>query len=203
MKEQELEVKFYLDDLPAFEKRLQALGAELIHPRVHEINLRFDTPDGALTQARRVLRLRRDDRTRLTYKGPAHIGEEVSIRQEIEFEISDFEAARKFLMALGYQVSIMYEKKRTTYLLNNTEVVLDEMPFGDFTEIEGSDVTSIRKLALALHLNWDARCVESYLRLFDLLRQRRGLEIQNLRFVDFQEMSFTAADFGLKPADIS
>ncbi len=45
----ELEVKFYLADLPALEARLQALGARLSQARVHEINLRFDTPSLDLT----------------------------------------------------------------------------------------------------------------------------------------------------------
>jgi adenylate cyclase class IV len=57
--DQELEVKFYLSDLPALRARLEAAGAQLFKPRVHEINLRFDTPSGDLTRGYRVLRLGR------------------------------------------------------------------------------------------------------------------------------------------------
>ena len=77
----ENEVKFLLGDLPGFERRLIQAGANLKHPRIFEINLRFDLPDHQLTAAHRVLRLRKDDRSRLTYKGPADLSQSISSRQ--------------------------------------------------------------------------------------------------------------------------
>lgn len=197
----EIEVKFYVVDLHGVGERLRLLGADLVRPRVHEVNLRFDTPAGDLRQARKVLRLRRDERIRLTYKGPARPGEAVAIRQEIELEVDSFDAARYFLEALGYQVCAMYEKYRTTYTVDEVEVVLDEMPYGNFVEIEGPDAAAIEIMAAVLKLDFAARCTESYLELFELLRQRRGLTARNLSFDELQGMTFTAADFGLLAAD--
>src|SRR3990172_1232689 len=137
MKGTELEIKLYLNDLPAFRQRLEALGAKLVQLRVHEVNLRFDTPEGSLTRSLQVLRLRQDTAARLTYKGPGEDTGGVRARRELEFTVSDFEAARALLEALGYQVSLMYEKYRTTYDLDGVYVTLDEMPYGDFAEIEG------------------------------------------------------------------
>jgi hypothetical protein len=62
------------------------------------------------------------------------------------------------------------------------EVVLDELPFGDFAEIEGPDTAAIQAAALALGLIWEARCAESYLGLFALVRASQGLDAQNLTF---------------------
>jgi adenylate cyclase class 2 len=134
---QEQEAKFFLTRLPALEVRLKDAGARLKHARVFESNLRFDLPDGSLTRQRQVLRLRQDERIRLTYKGPMEAGREVSARTEIEVEVSSFDNTRVLLEALGYRVSVMYEKYRTTYDLGSCEVTLDEMPYGDFAEIEG------------------------------------------------------------------
>ena len=145
--EQEIEVKFLVRDLAGLEARLQGLGASLSAERVFEANLRFDTPGRDLTRERRVLRLRRDSRARLTYKGPSQPGMEVSSRQEIEFEVSDYGAARRLLKALGYEVSAMYEKYRASYHLENLEVVLDELPYGNFAEIEGPGAGAIRAAA--------------------------------------------------------
>jgi adenylate cyclase class 2 len=142
--DQELEVKFYLPDLPALRARLETAGAQLVQPRVHEINLRFDTPSGDLTRSYRVLRLRQDTEARLTYKGPGELVDGVRSRQELEFTVSDFGTARHFLEALGYEVSVMYEKYRATYTLRGVLVTLDEMPYGYFAEIEGPDGASIR-----------------------------------------------------------
>ena len=197
---QELEVKFYLQDLPRMENRLVEAGAQLIQPRVFERNLRFDTLDGSLTREQRVLRLRQDVRAHLTYKGPADPQVAVSARQEIEFGVDDFNAAQQLLEALGYQVSVMYEKFRTTYHFQATEVVLDEMPFGNFLEIEGPDADTIRQAAIALELNWDGRCTDSYMSLFERLR-RQGLEAAHLNFALLNGKTYTAADFGLQPGD--
>jgi adenylate cyclase class 2 len=147
---QELEVKFWLADLPAVELHLLQLEAQLAHARVLEINFRFDTPEGLLTNRSQVLRLRQDFGVHLTFKGPSRPGEAVSIRKEIEFEASSFLAARDFLEALGYQVMVMYEKYRTEYQFKDVLVMLDEMPYGNFCEIEGADVASIQAAAAEL-----------------------------------------------------
>jgi adenylate cyclase class IV len=67
--DQELEVKFYLSRGGEMEAKILSLGGKLGDPRVHEINLRFDTPDQSLLETGRLLRLRMDRRARLTYKG--------------------------------------------------------------------------------------------------------------------------------------
>ena len=198
--EQEIEVKFLVRDLSTIAGRLTRLGARLTHPRVLETNLRFDTPDGALTRDRRVLRLRQDAGSVLTYKGPAMIGQAVSMRQEIEFSVSDFQSARHFLEALGYQVSITYEKYRTMYALGDLVVTLDEMPFGSFIEIEGPDAESIQAAAENLHLDWEARSVASYLALFDQLCAARGLAAKNLTFAELQGVETSPRDLSLRYA---
>lgn len=199
--EQEVEVKFYISNLPAFEQRVKYAGAELLQARVHEINLRYDTPDGALSRAHRVLRLRLDQCATMTYKGPAEPGKPVSVRQEIEIEISNFTSASHLLEALGYVVIVMYEKQRTTYVLNNVRVTLDELPYGNFVELEGPDAETIQELANLLELDWDARSIESYLQLFKRLRETRSLAAHQLSFADFQGITVTPADLGVRPAD--
>lgn len=198
---QEQEVKFFLGNRPGLEDRLQKLGAQLKNPRTFESNLRFDTADGSLTRARQVLRLRKDERVRLTYKGPAEGGQQVSVRPEIEFEVSSYDNARAFLEALGYQVSVRYDKFRTTYDLGRVEVVLDELPFADFAEIEGPDTAAIQKAATALGLNWETRSIESYLGLFLRLRASAGLTAENLTFEEVGQ-KYPAAAFGLTASDL-
>jgi adenylate cyclase class 2 len=195
--DQELEVKFYLPDLLTLRARLETAGAQLVQPRVHEINLRFDTPSGDLARGYRVLRLRQDTEARLTYKGPGELVDGVRSRQELEFTVSDFGTARHFLEALGYEVSVMYEKYRTTYALRGVLVTLDEMPYGNFAEIEGPDGASIRKTAEVLGLDWERRILDSYIMLFDRLRERLGLAFRDLSFENFEELTVTGEMLGL------
>ncbi len=198
---QEQEVKFFLADRPALEQRLRGMGAQLLHPRTLEINLRFDTPDGALARARQVLRLRQDENVRLTFKGPMQPGQKVSVRQEIEFTVSSFENARAFLEALGYQVSVRYDKYRTTYRLGAVDVTLDELPYADFAELEGPDSATIQAAADALGLDWEARSLDSYLGLFAGLRQSQGLSALNLTFEEIHQ-KYPPEAFGLTAADV-
>jgi adenylate cyclase, class 2 len=199
--DQELEVKYYIADLPALEKRLQSLGAQLVQPRIHELNLRFDVASGEMLRTNQVLRLRQDTEARLTYKGPSQDEEGVRVRQEIEFIVSDHRAARAFLEALGYHVSMGYEKYRTTYDLDGAHVVLDEMPYGNFTEIEGPDPATIQAINRRLGLDWEKRVPLSYTFLFDLLREKLSLPFTDLSFENFQQLSISPADLDVQPAD--
>jgi adenylate cyclase class 2 len=199
--EQEIEVKFFVRALEAIAGRLEAVGAKLTSPRVLETNLRFDTPDSKLTNQRQVLRLRQDTASILTFKGPADPNADVSMRTEIEFQVSDFQAARHFLEALGYEVAVIYEKYRTTYSLDDLMITLDEMPFGNFIEIEGPDSGSIERAAQALKLNWQARGVASYIGLFYQFRSARGLFARNLTFDEVQGEKARPEDIGMQYAD--
>ncbi len=198
--DQELEVKFYLSRPKEMEEKLKSLG-QVSAPRVHEVNLRLDTADLSLLSTGRLLRLRQDARARVTYKGAGSEQGGARLRQELEFTVSDFDTALALFEALGYQVYLMYEKYRTTYQVGNVEVVLDEMPTGDFLEIEGPDSESIRRTALQLKLNWEVRILDSYTVLFARTRAQLGFEFRDLSFENFKGLSLTPELMGVMVAD--
>ena len=202
MNGQEIEAKFHVQNLRKIELRLLELKAQLIQPRVHEINLRFDRPDGELRNSFRVLRLRQDDIARFTFKGPS-VEKEGGIlsRQEIEFEVGDFDSAKQFLEAIGFQVVVFYEKFRTTYELNNTHIMLDELPYGSFIEIEGENVETIHSIADLLGLNWDAMVKAGYHALFERVAGKYGLEVSKLSFENLEGVTIKTTDMGIVAAD--
>ncbi len=153
MKQEEAEVKFYIKDLKSLEARLRSLGAQLTQPRTFEQNLRFDTPDKELAKGSKVLRLRRDLQARLTFKGPSEDVDGVRVRKEIEFVLADFQAARQLLLELGYLVSMQYDKYRAVYDLLGVQISLDELPYGNFLEVEGPDPATIHTISTMLGLN--------------------------------------------------
>jgi len=197
----EVEAKFYVRDLPRVVQSLRERGATLVQPRVHETNLRFDRPDGSLKAAGQVLRLRHDTQILLTFKGPTTHSGGVLSRDEIEMTVGNFEQARKMLDALGFIISARYEKFRTTFELNGLKVMLDELPYGDFVEIEGPDEVSVRRLATALGLNMEAAIPASYLALFERLCADRGLDPGQLTFEALGEMQATSEDLKIQAAD--
>lgn len=198
----EVEIKFFLTDMHTYEKRVRSIGASLVRPRTHELNYRFDTPDMSLTREHRVLRLRQDAATILTYKGPAQTSDAVSIRPEIELEVSDFQSAKDLLEALGFRLSVQYEKWRTIYQMGELEIALDEMPYGNFTEIEGGDPAALKKMASMLALNWSTRITSSYMLLFDHLKTSKNLALHDLTFEELRSVVVAPEDLGVKAADI-
>ncbi len=202
MNGQEIEAKFHVQNLRKIELRLLELKAQLIQPRVHEVNLRFDRSDGELRNSFRVLRLRQDDIARFTFKGPS-VEETGGIlsRQEIEFEVGDFDSAKQFLEAIGFQVVVFYEKFRTTYELNNTHIMLDELPYGSFIEIEGENMESIRSIADLLGLNWDAMVKAGYHALFERVAGKYGLDVSKLSFENLEGVTIKTAEMSIVAAD--
>jgi adenylate cyclase class 2 len=200
---QEIEVKFYIHDLQAIQSKLIAANAKLIQERCLEVNLRFDQQDFGLSKDRRVLRLRKDTQNVLTYKGPAEMGKSVSIRQEIEVLVDDFDTTRSLLEGLGYHVYMVYEKYRAMYQYHKVIVTLDELPYGNFIEIEGPDARTIQQTANLLGLNWKERVTTSYIYLFEELKKNHPeLDGRNLTFADLKGMKFTPDELNLHPADL-
>jgi len=198
---QETEAKFYVRDLERIRKSLESLDAHLIQPRVLEMNLRFDFPNASLRAEGRVLRLRRDRQARLTYKGGNKNTQGVLSREEIEFVVEDFEKAKMFLEALGYQQIFYYEKYRTTFELGKTLVMLDELPYGTFVEIEGESEETIRALSERLALSWEATIERSYSALFEHIHKSMHLPFQDLSFANFAGIKIDATHLGVDVAD--
>jgi adenylate cyclase class 2 len=183
----ETEIKLHVPDLAAMEARLNAAGAELAAPRVFEANVRYDDADGRLRARNIVLRLRQDTRVRLTYKedlASADGSSDSHSRFEAEVEISDFDAMATILDRLGYRPALRYEKYRTTYHLAGAEVVLDELPMGNFMEIEGEPAAIQQAIAL-LDIGHLPRMPASYVEVFERLRRALHLPFTDLTFANF------------------
>ncbi len=201
MQNEEREIKLYVQDLPALAERLRVCGADLTRPRTLERNFRLDTEEHSLKAAGKLLRIRQDDRVRITYKADAHMDEGVISRTELEFAADDFAIARKLFEALGYQVIEIYEKYRREYRLGDVKVMLDELPFGDFIEIEASTTPLIDGVAQMLGLDRAKGIENNYLGLFETVKENLGLTFRDLTFDHFEGLPVSAQALKVKPAD--
>ena len=108
----------------------------------------------SLNLGRSVLRLRRIDKCSdaiLTYKERFPSRSDIKHQREDETRVDNPEAMELILEALGFTPALIYEKHRETWTVGETEIVIDELPFGLFMEIEGAeqDIREIeKKLAL-------------------------------------------------------
>jgi adenylate cyclase class 2 len=107
---------------------------------------------GSLDSRTEALRLRRvGDRAILTYKRRFDSTSAIKHQLEEETIVEDAETMGRILAQLGYSPALVYEKRRATWRVRETEVVLDELPFGLFLEIEG-DEQAIREVERLLEL---------------------------------------------------
>jgi adenylate cyclase class 2 len=181
----ELEAKFWLPSLTEIQWRVKTLGATLHSPRKLERNLRFDTPEGTLTLNGEVLRLRQTERNTLTYKRP---GESYEVRREWEIEVDDHEVAQGLLEGLGYQLIHCYERYREVFQLGDCLVMLDEVPYACFVEIEGLNLNSIRATCNRLSLNWQQRIQRTYLEMFQTLINSLEVKPDQATFAAFANL---------------
>ena len=136
--------------------RLTAEQRDFVLRQLKSVGARFEGEDfeenilfrgGILSLKECILRLRKTaSKAVLTYKESLATGDltnapaDSGIKRRIEHEtaVADGEAMEAILASLGYRQSLVYEKRRQTWQFKNVEVVVDELPFGLFLEIEGS-----------------------------------------------------------------
>lgn len=180
----EVEVKLHTPDLSVIQHILEQAGATLTSARTYERNVRYDNTKSTLSQQGIVLRMRQDTQAKLTYKDAGTVDNGIIQRFEAEVIVSDFDTMDTILRLLRFEPYLTYEKYRTTYSLNNAEIVLDELPYGNFTEIE-ANVTTIEHLIEQLDLDDYQRMPASYTRLFENVKDYLGLDMDDLTFDNF------------------
>jgi adenylate cyclase, class 2 len=140
----EIEKKYRLTKAQrrAIEKRLRALG---IQPRPVEFEENTLYRGGKLKPGSRALRLRRvNGRAILTFKERFPTKSSIKHQEENETGLVDADATHAILKALGFEPALVYEKRRTCWAVGKAEVVIDELPYGLFMEIEGPEKEILR-----------------------------------------------------------
>ncbi len=133
----EIEAKVKVEDLRPVREALLAAGAQRVS-KVREVNTYFMAADPEVAlRTRQEIDEAGTMRSRVTYKGPRQPGR-FKRREEIEFDVTDADAAGELLDRLGHQRAMVFEKDRETFILDDCEIVLDELPLlGTFVEVEG------------------------------------------------------------------
>jgi adenylate cyclase class 2 len=147
----ETEKKFRLGPkrLDEITQKLVDLGATF-EKEVFEVN--YQHRGGEMDERGATLRLRKiGDFTVLTYKEKVKGENGAKRKMEYETSVSDVDATENIIERLGYRLTAVYEKRRKYWRLGEVEVVLDELPFGLYMEIEGTE-DAIDKAARKLGL---------------------------------------------------
>jgi adenylate cyclase class 2 len=192
MEKMETEVKFYVVEIDSIRERICQLGA-VSKGRFFEKNLRFEDADKSFKANKTVLRLRQDNKAKLTFKSkPLESDNQFKKLEELEVEVSDFETMNRILQVLGFHCEQIYEKWRETLVLNQTQFCIDSMPYGNFLEIEGPE-ENIKDFASQLGLQWNQRIILNYIEIFDTLKENLNLKFNDISFENFDGVNVDLA----------
>ena len=136
----EIEKKFRLTkkQRAAVLARLPRIGAKLKATEFEENTL---YGGDQLQLGRSALRLRRvGKRAILTFKERIPTNSSIKHQREDETEVGDADALQAILQALGFTPRLVYEKRRMSWRLGKAEIVVDDLPFGLFMEIEADEL---------------------------------------------------------------
>jgi len=163
----EIEAKIKVENLDIYAQRLKQLGLHL-HHQYTQRDYFFDRPDHSLQKADSGLRLRvqsdaKHQQIMLCYKGPRATDASFKSRREIEFTVDDLNATRELLEALGFEITIAFEKRRFQWLLDDCSVCLDEViEIGYFIEIEGPSEQAVSDALTKLQLTDAPHVTDGY-----------------------------------------
>lgn len=176
----EIEKKYRLSDeqREMILENLREIGAEFVGEDFEENNI---YGGGILSEQTAVLRIRKtQDKNILTYK--RRVENDLAIKQQTEYEtaVENADEMEKIAECLGLTKVLVYEKRRKTWRFRQVEIVLDELPFGEFMEIEGS-ITAIAEAEMFL----DAEDFEVEYETYPRLTARFGEKFGNVIIAAF------------------
>ena len=119
-----------------------------------------------------ALRLRRvNGRALLTFKQRFPSKSPIKHQREEETEVTDANVMAAILRSLEFRPALVYEKRRVRWNLGNAEIALDELPFGLFMEIEGSEkeIARVEKLL-------EAECLPAVMETYPSLTAQLGMK---------------------------
>ena len=171
----EIEKKYRLtkQQRRALERRMR--GMSLVPAELeHEENTIYR--GGRLDRPGRALRLRRvNGRAYLTFKRRLPGKSPIKHQEEYEVTIADADGMDWILKSLDFIPGLIYEKRRTRWKVGKAKVVIDELPFGLFMEIEAS-VREIKRVEKILGAEKIPGVMETYPSLTrELGVERRGV----------------------------
>jgi adenylate cyclase class 2 len=177
----EIEIKFWVQDLKALQRKLRVAGFRCVTPRSHEHNTLYDLPRQILRKRGEMLRLRKYGKIwTLTHKAKGSTGPHKT-RIETETQVAEGKVMAAILATLGFRPTFIYEKFRSEWTDGTGQVVLDETPLGNIGEIEGA-AGWIDATAHKLGIDARAYVTSTYADLFSKWKRKTKSSVTEMTF---------------------
>lgn len=125
------------------------------------------------------------DKVTMTFKH-VHSYEDIEGTEEIDFEVSSFEQAVKFMQGLGFNHWAYQESKREIWRKGDVEVTLNEWPaLPAFIEIEASNADAVKAASAELGFDYTKAVFGGVGALYGMQTSISAADISNVRELTF------------------
>ena len=153
MENKEIEVRFLEINKDSIVQKLHTLGAHDCGETMLEEVIIYDSKLEWLDEHRFIRLRKRGGKTVLTYKENKQ--QTIDSATEIEFDITDFNAAQLLFEKIELVCYRRQQKKRHTLTLGEVTIDIDTWPrIPTYVELEGPSEETLRKTAHDLGLDW-------------------------------------------------
>jgi adenylate cyclase class 2 len=163
----EFEATFPDIDKDQIRQKLKKLNAVLKKPEFMQKRVNFNLPKGHEKNGA-WLRVR-DEGDKITMSLKIIDGNKIDDQKEICLKINDFQQAESFLTSIGCQKKAYQESKRELWILDDTEITIDEWPFLEpFVEVEGKSEEIVKLVSEKLGFDYQKAVFCSADKLYNL-----------------------------------
>ncbi|MFA6074101.1 MAG: class IV adenylate cyclase [Candidatus Woesearchaeota archaeon] len=174
----EIELKILEINIKQIDKKILALGG-VKKGKFFVKSESYDFSNKLIKEKNELLRLRQvGDKVELTYKQHGRKEGKFKVCNELEINPSNFKKTKEILNALDLKTQNYWEKYRTSYVLGNVKLEIDELPgIPPFLELEGDkcDIEKTVKL-----LGFSMKDTTNYA--FKKVLKKYNKDIHNLKF---------------------
>lgn len=150
----EYEATFLNVDKNKIRNQLREIGAKLIKPNFLQKRVVFSLPQGHEIPGG-WLRVR-DEQDKITMSLKVINGDKIEDQKEICLKINDFSDAVLLLNSIGCQEKAYQESYRELWVLDNTEITIDEWPYLEpYVEVEGESEKIVKEVSEKLGFDYE------------------------------------------------
>jgi adenylate cyclase class 2 len=180
----EIEVRFLEVNKNELIQRLKDLNAVDLGEKLLDERIIYDNELTWRDGGEKILRLRSvNGVTELAYKERKQMT--VDGVEEVEFTVSNADAAEVLLSRLGYSTYRYQQKKRHSFQLGEVTIDIDTWPnVPTYVELEGKREDDLKKVAQQLGFNWDDVELRSPR---EIIEQTYNIPVGNMKWFTFDK----------------
>ena len=197
----EIEATFLEIDKAELRTKLEAIGAQLVRPEILMRRVVFDVSKHAFARVRDE-----GDRIMLTYKN--HHDNTLTGTEEINVEVSDYDATIAILKACGLHAKSDEDSYRESWKLDEVEIDIDTWPWiPSYVEIEGPSPEKVQAVATKLGFDMKDAIIgsvdEVYKLYYDVTSDDINFGLSEIKFTDAPDkIASKLRDAPLAPASV-